>query len=120
MLDPHNLPLSFLGPPLAALHSMAEMKATSNGGNGVTFHDQKPTQTQLGPHGAANPHGIDTILSRPPPTTSAGMNAMSTGKSITFKIIINASSINKTRIRCVVCVSGFDRGKNGRVNIGAF
>lgn len=84
MLDPHNIPLSFLGPPLAALHSMAEMKNAANGANGVTFHDQK--QTQLGPHGAANPHGIDTILSRPPPTTSAAINAMSTGK---LKTIIN-------------------------------
>lgn len=89
MLDPHNLPLSFLGPPLAALHSMAEMKANANGGNGInSFHDQKPTQTQLNSHGTANPHGIDTILSRPPPTTSASaaINAMSTGKFFQFFI----------------------------------
>lgn len=70
MLDHHKLPLSFLGPPLAALHSMTEMK--SNG------HQQH--QTTQGSHGAPNPHGIDTILSRPPPVTSAGLNALTNGE----------------------------------------
>lgn len=68
MLDHHKLPLSFLGPPLAALHSMTEMKS---GG----IHQTTPNS-----HGAPNPHGIDTILSRPPPVTSAGLNALTNGK----------------------------------------
>ncbi|KAG4071284.1 hypothetical protein HA402_003988 [Bradysia odoriphaga] len=67
MLDHHKLPLSFLGPPLAALHSMTEMKS---GGH---------QQTNPGGHNAPNPHGIDTILSRPPPVTSAGINALTNG-----------------------------------------
>lgn len=118
MLDPHNLPLSFLGPPLAALHSMAEMKTAnannnnSNHGSTNGFHEQKvsPTQTTpLGPHGAANPHGIDTILSRPPPTTSSGINAMTTGMCACHQIIItigivaqNAPEFTTCEKRCTI------------------
>lgn len=92
MLDHHKIPLSFLGQPLAALHSMTEMKsASNNGGNGgggnagnanITGngHGMQQTQSHIGSHGAANPHGIDTILSRPPPVTSAGLNALTSGK----------------------------------------
>lgn len=69
MLDHHKLPLSFLGPPLAALHSMTEMKSAGH------------QQTNPGGHNAPNPHGIDTILSRPPPVTSAGINALTNGKN---------------------------------------
>lgn len=72
MLD-HKLPLSFLGPPLAALHSMTEMK--SPGGTTVSQTSSQSNQT-----GAANPHGIDNILSRPPPVTSAGLSALTGGK----------------------------------------
>lgn len=100
MLD-HKLPLSFLGPPLAALHSMTEMKSAvggnGNAGGGGTIggsignsnvsnsgfgmnnshHHTSTTHTQ----GAANPHGIDTILSKPPPpVTSAGLSALTGGK----------------------------------------
>lgn len=67
MLD-HKLQLSFLGPPLAALHSMTEMKGQSS--------PNAPQGTQV----ASNPHGIDTILSRPPPVTSAGLNALASGE----------------------------------------
>lgn len=98
MLDHHKIPLSFLGQPLAALHSMTEMKAASNhggggggggGGNGNSANANitgngiglQQTQSQIGSHGAANPHGIDTILSRPPPVTSAGLNALTSGES---------------------------------------
>lgn len=111
MLD-HKLPLSFLGPPLAALHSMAEMKSpgahnnnnnntssnnnnsSSNGNNnnvnsssnsvngsfgGLANHHQPQTTTHH-THGTANPHGIDTILSKPPAVTSAGLSALTGGK----------------------------------------
>ncbi|XP_055607412.1 homeobox protein abdominal-A [Uranotaenia lowii] len=85
MLD-HKLQLSFLGPPLAALHSMTEMKTQSGS---PTVQATSP-QTQLhkamggvvgvgGGGGAPNPHGIDTILSRPPPVTSAQLNALGGG-----------------------------------------
>lgn len=108
MLD-HKLPLSFLGPPLAALHSMAEMKSpgahnnnnnnTSNNNNsssngssnvnssnnsvngsfgGLANHHQPHTTHHT--HGTANPHGIDTILSKPPAVTSAGLSALTGGK----------------------------------------
>lgn len=93
MLDHHKIPLSFLGQPLAALHSMTEMKSSSNngggaGGNGHSANANitgngiglQQTQSQIGSHGAANPHGIDTILSRPPPVTSAGLNALTSGE----------------------------------------
>lgn len=83
MLDHHKLPLSFLGPPLAALHSMTEMKsATANSAvNTSNANSIQQTQSQLSSHGTANPHGIDTILSRPPPvTTAAGLNALTSGK----------------------------------------
>lgn len=81
MLDHHKLPLSFLGPPLAALHSMTEMKsATSNSGVNSSNSNIQQTQSQLNSHGTANPHGIDTILSRPPPVTTAGLNALTSGK----------------------------------------
>lgn len=104
MLDHHKIPLSFLGQPLAALHSMTEMKAASNnggsggggggGGNGNSANSNitgngiglQQTQSQIGSHGAANPHGIDTILSRPPPVTSAGLNALTSGKCILFVV----------------------------------
>lgn len=81
MLDHHKLPLSFLGPPLAALHSMTEMKsATANSGvNTSNANSIQQTQSQLNSHGTANPHGIDTILSRPPPVTTAGLNALTSG-----------------------------------------
>jgi homeobox protein Nkx-6.1 len=69
MLD-HKLHLSFLGPPLAALHSMTEMK--SQGSPQAGSHNSQG--------GAPNPHGIDTILSRPPPVTSAQLNALAGGK----------------------------------------
>jgi hypothetical protein len=63
MLD-HKLQLSFLGPPLAALHSMTEMKS------------QNSPQTSQHSQGPSNPHGIDSILSRPTPVTSAQLNAL--------------------------------------------
>ncbi|XP_055633593.1 homeobox protein 10 [Toxorhynchites rutilus septentrionalis] len=79
MLD-HKLQLSFLGPPLAALHSMTEMK--NQGGSPVQTTSPQ-TQTHqtgiVGGGGAPNPHGIDTILSRPPPVTSAQLNALGGG-----------------------------------------
>lgn len=65
MLD-HKLQMSFLGSPLTALHSMTEMKGPNS-----------PTAAQ---GTTANPHGIDTILSRPPPVTSAGLNALASGE----------------------------------------
>lgn len=68
MLD-HKLQLSFLGPPLAALHSMTEMKS------------QNSPQTSQHSQGPSNPHGIDSILSRPTPVTSAQLNAL--GGSLT-------------------------------------
>lgn len=96
MLDHHKIPLSFLGQPLAALHSMTEMKSSlNNGGIGVSCADNgnatdanhtgngiglQQTQSHISTHGAANPHGIDTILSRPPPVTSAGINALTSGE----------------------------------------
>lgn len=83
MLDHHKLPLSFLGPPLAALHSMTEMKsATVNSAvNTSNANSIQHTQSQHSSHGS-NPHGIDTILSRPPPVTSAGLNALTSGKTL--------------------------------------
>ncbi|XP_030384964.1 NK1 transcription factor-related protein 1 [Scaptodrosophila lebanonensis] len=106
MLD-HKLPLSFLGPPLAALHSMTtEMKTAQGGGGGGSggagsgngmagAYGHSPnahliservsgansTTTPTNTQGAANPHGIDTILSKPPPVTSAGLSAL-TGAGI--------------------------------------
>lgn len=74
MLD-HKLQLSFLGPPLAALHSMTEMKG------------QNSPNAPQGAQVASNPHGIDTILSRPPPVTSAGLNALASGESDAFYFI---------------------------------
>lgn len=62
MLD-HKLQMSFLGPPLAALHSMTEMKSQNS---------PKASQNSLV---VTNPHGIDSILSRPTPVTSAHLNA---------------------------------------------
>lgn len=88
MLDHHKLPLSFLGPPLAALHSMTEMKsAAANNLNASNANNNiQQTQSTLSPHGTANPHGIDTILSRPPPVTSAGLSALTSGESILTSI----------------------------------
>lgn len=79
MLDHHKLPLSFLGPPLAALHSMTEMK-TSNSGNSPNHLGNSMQQTQS-PHSShgSNPHGIDTILSRPTPVTTSGLSALTNG-----------------------------------------
>lgn len=106
MLDHHKLPLSFLGPPLAALHSMTEMKSANitGGGNGGQNGNNsnniglQQTQSQIGAHGAANPHGIDTILSRPPPVTTAGLNALTSGKFIisifSFKFRMQCFYIN--------------------------
>ncbi len=62
MLD-HKLQLSFLGPPLAALHSMTEMKS------------QNSPKASQNSQCVTNPHGIDSILSRPTPVTSAHLNA---------------------------------------------
>lgn len=85
MLDHHKIPLSFLGPPLAALHSMTEMKTNGHaGGGGGGNGNNGGQQTTPGTHGAPNPHGIDTILSRPPPVTSAGLNALTNGKIFFF------------------------------------
>lgn len=64
MLD-HKLNLSFLGPPLAALHSMTEMKSQIS-----------PQQTSHASQAPQNPHGIDSILSRPTPVTSSNLNAL--------------------------------------------
>jgi hypothetical protein len=64
MLD-HKLNLSFLGPPLAALHSMTEMKSQTS-----------PQQTSHPSQAPSNPHGIDSILSRPTPVTSSNLNAL--------------------------------------------
>ncbi|XP_046867731.1 homeobox protein Nkx-6.1 isoform X2 [Drosophila willistoni] len=111
----HKLPLSFLGPPLAALHSMTtEMKSTQGGpvvngaglsvgvsgvggsstGNTMSYAHSpnshliserggsggnSSTSTTTNSQGAANPHGIDTILSKPPPATSAGLSALTGG-----------------------------------------
>ncbi|KAH8379778.1 hypothetical protein KR009_007230 [Drosophila setifemur] len=108
----HKLPLSFLGPPLAALHSMTtEMKSAQGGGgggggggssasgNGLSYghspnshlisdrgsggssSSSSTTANTTNSQGAANPHGIDTILSKPPPVTSAGLSAL-TGAGI--------------------------------------
>ncbi|XP_059621101.1 homeotic protein empty spiracles [Phlebotomus argentipes] len=85
MLD-HKLPLSFLGPPLAALHSMTEMK--SPGGTAVTQTPSQSNQT-----GTANPHGIDNILSRPPPVTSAGLSALTGGAMPRFSIAAAAAGM---------------------------
>lgn len=68
MLD-HKLQLSFLGPPLAALHSMTEMKSQNS-----------PQTSQNHTPGLSNPHGIDSILSRPTPVTSAQLNALTGGE----------------------------------------
>lgn len=100
----HKLPLSFLGPPLAALHSMTtEMKgqgvggssASANGlsyshspnshlisdrGSGGSSSSSSTTTTNTNSQGAPNPHGIDTILSKPPPVTSAGLSALTGGE----------------------------------------
>uniref|UniRef100_A0A182SQ95 Uncharacterized protein n=1 Tax=Anopheles maculatus TaxID=74869 RepID=A0A182SQ95_9DIPT len=95
MLD-HKLQLSFLGPPLAALHSMTEMKAAqhqqhghpqqhsaqgphSGPGSPGSGHQTAVSQTQTHSSSASNPHGIDTILSRPPPVTTAQLNALGGG-----------------------------------------
>lgn len=90
MLDHHKLPLSFLGPPLAALHSMTEMKsAAANNVNASSANNNiQQTQSPISSHGTANPHGIDTILSRPPPVTSAGLNALTSGKIHHFFFVI--------------------------------
>ncbi|XP_061504464.1 homeobox protein abdominal-A [Anopheles gambiae] len=102
MLD-HKLQLSFLGPPLAALHSMTEMKAAQQQHHHHHNHQGHPqshqgaaqgaphsgpvspsqqtavSQTQTHASTASNPHGIDTILSRPPPVTTAQLNALGGG-----------------------------------------
>ncbi|XP_037939736.1 homeobox protein engrailed-1 [Teleopsis dalmanni] len=108
----HKLPLSFLGPPLAALHSMTEMK-TGNAGagngvlNGVYANNQNnhlisdsrgmsgaiSTTTTTHTQGAANPHGIDTILSKPPPVTSAGLSALAGGGIPRFSIAAAAAGM---------------------------
>ncbi|EAT44651.1 AAEL004033-PA [Aedes aegypti] len=81
MLD-HKLQMSFLGPPLAALHSMTEMKVQGGSPVQATSPQTQMHQTGLpgsGAGGAPNPHGIDNILSRPPPVTSAQLNALGGG-----------------------------------------
>lgn len=105
MLD-HKLPLSFLGPPLAALHSMTEMKsgtglmgASAGSTVNVAFSSSPSLHisrdnggimstaliTNTTTHTQANPHGIDTILSKPPPVTSSGLSALTGGK---IKIVL--------------------------------
>lgn len=90
----HKLPFNFLGPPLAALHSMTEMKSSLGGGAGGGDSNNNSTsapsmsspnaghtaQTMHGQANAPNPHGIDTILSRPPPVTSAGLSSLTAGQ----------------------------------------
>lgn len=58
---PPHLGLNFLppGPPLAALHSMAEMRSGSPPTSSQQQHHTNPAPSPN------NPHGIDTILSRP-------------------------------------------------------
>lgn len=101
MLDHHKLPLSFLGPPLAALHSMTEMKSTTGNSavNTSSSNSIQQTQSQLNSHGS-NPHGIDTILSRPPPVTSAGLNALTSGKLWLhlFQLILSLSQYLTVKI----------------------
>jgi hypothetical protein len=75
MLD-HKLQLSFLGPPLAALHSMTEMKS------------QNSPKASQNSQCVTNPHGIDSILSRPTPVTSAHLNAALGGELISNILII--------------------------------
>lgn len=75
MLD-HKLQLSFLGPPLAALHSMTEMKSQNS---------PQTSQHSLGP---SNPHGIDSILSRPTPVTSAQLNALGGALITPFRVTL--------------------------------
>lgn len=75
MLD-HKLQLSFLGPPLAALHSMTE--------NSIMKSQNSP-QTSQNSQCPTNPHGIDSILSRPTPVTSAHLNAALGGKKVFLK-----------------------------------
>ena len=90
----HKLPFNFLGPPLAALHSMTEMKSSLGGGHTGGDSNNNSTsapsmsspnagltaQTMHGQANAPNPHGIDTILSRPPPVTSAGLSSLTAGE----------------------------------------
>lgn len=88
----HKLPFNFLGPPLAALHSMTEMKSSLSGAAGGDSNNNNTSapsmsspnagltaQTMHGQATAPNPHGIDTILSRPPPVTSAGLSSLTAG-----------------------------------------
>lgn len=80
MLDHHKLPLSFLGPPLAALHSMTEMKSNNNNNNNNCSNNPSNTIPQThSPISSQNPHSIDTILSRPTPVTTSGLNALTNG-----------------------------------------
>lgn len=87
----HKLPFNFLGPPLAALHSMTEMKSSIGGGDSNNNNSTSApsmsspnagltAQTMHGQANAPNPHGIDTILSRPPPVTSAGLSSLTAGE----------------------------------------
>ncbi|ETN59659.1 hypothetical protein AND_008746 [Anopheles darlingi] len=99
MLD-HKLHLSFLGPPLAALHSMTEMKAAqqqqqqqqqqqhpSSSSSIISSNSRIPDRSNNSSSSRfhirvlahRNPHGIDTILSRPPPVTTAQLNALGGG-----------------------------------------
>lgn len=77
MLD-HKLNLSFLGPPLAALHSMTEMKSQIS-----------PQQTSHASQAPQNPHGIDSILSRPTPVTSSNLNALGGSFNVALRVAIN-------------------------------
>lgn len=74
MLD-HKLQLSFLGPPLAALHSMTEMKSQNS-----------PQTSQNSQNCVTNPHGIDSILSRPTPVTNAHLNALGGKKFLSMTL----------------------------------
>ncbi|XP_067643236.1 homeobox protein Hmx [Eurosta solidaginis] len=110
----HKLPLSFLGPPLAALHSMTEMKTGGGGAGGMMNGYANSQQSHLisdgrggivnnsisgsmstttTTHTQANPHGIDTILSKPPPVTSAGLSALTGGGIPRFSIAAAAAGM---------------------------
>lgn len=84
MLD-HKLQLSFLGPPLAALHSMTEMKS------------QNSPKASQNSKCVTNPHGIDSILSRQTPVTSAHLNAALGGElfSVSGSKFFKRTSFNK-------------------------
>lgn len=114
----HKLPFNFLGPPLAALHSMTEMKSSMGGGAGGDSNNNSTSapsmsspnagltaQTMHGQANAPNPHGIDTILSRPPPVTSAGLSSLTAGECDHFfwdsiRFNCNSESLSLHQVLC--------------------